>query len=488
MLKELEKPVENRPQDESVAAEQQQRRLLFLSHATPQDNEFVRWLAAQLAIAGYEVWCDLTDLLGGERFWNDIEEAIDTSAFRFLFVSTLHANQKAGTLRELRLAQEAEAKHGISDFVVPLKIDQFPFESMQESIRELNMVRFDDNWAAGLKQLIALLEREGAPKSGLANAACVMDWYSRSIDRGRQVVQSNDKYLSNWFHLRLPPKLYFHRFRGPERNLEALASGFGHSHRVHGSYLATFAPPHEVISALGPDWIPEDLVVAGTDAFIEGGHDILEIAPFDASNMVCDMVRQAWEYELSRQSLCSFELASGLRAWFFKNGHLEKNKAFFTALGGRRTYRQLVGLKSKRQPDGRKVPDGFWHYAVSASPQLKPFPRLVLRHHVVFTDDGESPWANAERMHKARRSVCKNWWNREWRDRLLAFCAQLGAGNTELEMPTGGENVCVAMVPMRFTSPWTYFEDGATGLDETIDVELLEEAENDEEEADDKAG
>jgi TIR domain len=48
------------------------RRLLFVSHATPQDSVFAKWLATQLAIAGYEVWCDVTKLLGGEKFWSDI--------------------------------------------------------------------------------------------------------------------------------------------------------------------------------------------------------------------------------------------------------------------------------------------------------------------------------------------------------------------------------------------------------------------------------
>jgi hypothetical protein len=33
--------------------------------AVPQDNGFATWLATQLAIAGYEVWCDVTELC----FW-----------------------------------------------------------------------------------------------------------------------------------------------------------------------------------------------------------------------------------------------------------------------------------------------------------------------------------------------------------------------------------------------------------------------------------
>jgi hypothetical protein len=115
---------------------------------------------------------------------------------------------------------------------------------------------------------------------------------------------------------------------------------------------------------------------------------------------------------------------------------------------------------------------------VSASAQLLPFPRLVLRHHVIFTDDGQTPWGNAERMHKARRSVCKNWWNREWRDRLFAMSAELAQGGKEFPLPVSDEErIRVTMLPMTFVSPWTYFEDGETGLDESSDIELVEEQE-----------
>ena len=52
------------------------RRLVFISHANPQDNVITLWLATRLASAGYEVWSDLTKLIGGELFWDDIAEAI----------------------------------------------------------------------------------------------------------------------------------------------------------------------------------------------------------------------------------------------------------------------------------------------------------------------------------------------------------------------------------------------------------------------------
>src|SRR5579863_8434507 len=104
------------------------RDLVFVSHANPEDNEFARWVTLQLANEGYPVWCDLTKLLGGETFWDDIQEAIKTRTIKFLFVLSRSSNAKDGTLQELDCAKgvakklKAEAR----DFIIPLKIDDLP--------------------------------------------------------------------------------------------------------------------------------------------------------------------------------------------------------------------------------------------------------------------------------------------------------------------------------------------------------------------------
>ena len=77
------------------------RDMLFISHANPEDNEFTRWLALRLAGEGFPVWCDLTQLLGGEDFWTDIEDAIRRRTAKFLYVLSTHSNPKPGPLAEL---------------------------------------------------------------------------------------------------------------------------------------------------------------------------------------------------------------------------------------------------------------------------------------------------------------------------------------------------------------------------------------------------
>ncbi len=62
------------------------RDMIFVSHANPEDNEFARWLSLRLANEGYPVWCDLTKLLGGETFWDDIQKAIKERTIKFLFI------------------------------------------------------------------------------------------------------------------------------------------------------------------------------------------------------------------------------------------------------------------------------------------------------------------------------------------------------------------------------------------------------------------
>ena len=45
-----------------------ERRTVFISHANPQDNDVARWLGTRLAAEGYEVWSDITKLIGESNF------------------------------------------------------------------------------------------------------------------------------------------------------------------------------------------------------------------------------------------------------------------------------------------------------------------------------------------------------------------------------------------------------------------------------------
>jgi len=48
------------------------RNRIFISHTTPDDIDFTRWLSLKLIGMGYEVWCDILKLDKGVDFWSSI--------------------------------------------------------------------------------------------------------------------------------------------------------------------------------------------------------------------------------------------------------------------------------------------------------------------------------------------------------------------------------------------------------------------------------
>jgi len=82
------------------------RNSVFISHANPEDNDQARWLGIQLISLGYLVWCDVFNLMGGEKFWSEIEEAIRQKTIKFLYILTNNSNKRDGCLNELAVAEK----------------------------------------------------------------------------------------------------------------------------------------------------------------------------------------------------------------------------------------------------------------------------------------------------------------------------------------------------------------------------------------------
>ncbi len=103
---------------------------------------------------------------------------------------------------------------------------------------------------------------------------------------------------------------------------------------------------------------------------------------------------------------------------------------------------------------------------------------MILRSHVLFSDDGETLWTSATGMHRARRGQCKSWWNDDWRDRLLATMAWLSNGDATFRLPLGTSvSAEVNARPMQFVSPVTLNEQARA---------VVKDASEDEEDEDDE--
>jgi len=168
------------------------RDMVFVSHANPEENEFARWLSLQLANEGYAVWCDVTKLLGGEKFWENIQDAIAKRTVKFVFALSRASNQKSGTLDELNYALGVEKKLGKDfrkDFIVTLKLDDLPYDDVYIGIQRRMHIDFSTSWATGLSSLLKRLKEDQIPKLASFNPDAVCSWWRSqaefSAEQGR---------------------------------------------------------------------------------------------------------------------------------------------------------------------------------------------------------------------------------------------------------------------------------------------------------------
>jgi hypothetical protein len=159
---------------------------------------------------------------------------------------------------------------------------------------------------------------------------------------------------------------------------------------------------------------------------------------------------------MERRGLHGHELANKAWCYYFVKGQLDNDNIHFIGVRGEKNRRAMIGYRRFKKPDG-STRVRHWHFAVSAKSQLFPVPAYSLRTHVLFSDDGENIWESDSRLHRARMSQCANWWNDDWRDRLLAFVAWLSQRADAVSIPLSSEeSLRVGAHPVTVVSPITY--------------------------------
>ena len=140
------------------------RKLIFISHATPEDSEITLWLTTRLTSLGYLVWSDITQLYGAEKFWKNIEDAIRNYSAKVVVILSRVAQEKDGVLNEIHTALNVEKKHNWDRFVIPVRVDDIPSTDIMIPLIQRNYIDFNHSWAEGLRNLLGFLEKSGVPR------------------------------------------------------------------------------------------------------------------------------------------------------------------------------------------------------------------------------------------------------------------------------------------------------------------------------------
>lgn len=457
------------------------KNMLFISHANPEDNEFSLWLALQLAKEGYPVWCDLTKLLGGEDFWKDIETAIRDRTVKFIYVLSETSNSKNGPLQELQVAHNVARDSGIKDFIIPLLIDDLPHNKINIQLSRINAISFKVGWAKGLKILLEKLEQDNIQKTPQFNPEAVTLWWRNQFSAEHGVLDIPEDYLSNWFPLlKLPEHIYFHALSRKgigklEVNIPLPFPAF-----QNARYLVSFAKSDDFIGKLGNSiFISESGALSLTD-FLGEGSAKYAIDNRQARDFIVRLLKMAWEQFIVDRELPVYELSNGAKCFYFFKDMLKDDKADFVGVDGKKTYRSVIGYKTVKMGVKR-----FWHFGLQAKPLAYPYMAYVIKPHVLFSDDGEKIWESKLKLHAARRSQCKNWWNKDWRDKILASLNSLADESGLIEIKTGSDtNIQMSASPLLFNSPVSYADPEAQTIEEDEEIDRYDDPFEDEEDGD----
>jgi hypothetical protein len=462
------------------------RKTIFVSHATPKDNEFAIWLSARLSASGYEVWCDQERLLGGEDFWKDIETVLRTRAVKFVLVISKHIRTESGGIRdgiakEIAVADAIKKKGTDPYFLVPALIDDTPYDEFGIEFIRLNGIDFKTNWAAGLAKLIKVLERDAVPRdAGLASPS-MEAWRKVHKALSRSISDNTERLQSNWLEIEsLPALLRFYDVQIPSSfsEIQTMASSCPLPCVDHGRLLASFASLDEMRTALGTSIPITERGTLPLADFLKGQTgDILGISPADARRKLSSLVRQAWEVTMRARGLISYEMANKQLAWWFPDGVPDDGQLHYEDVNGKPRWRAVRGIRGKKEAeDGQEVPRYFWHLGFTAAPFIAETSHIILKPRLIISDDGKTPLKSKTKLNAVRRAVTKMWFNDKWRGLVLGFASWLAGDGSHIALRAGeAATVRLARQPVDFTLPYGIAADPVS-LEEG-DEERFEQAE-----------
>lgn len=414
------------------------RDTIFICHATPDDNDFVRWLGARLTGHGYKVWADMFGLKGGMPFWNTIEDALREHACKVIFVASRAsvAPTRQGVRNELSVADTVRKSLADPAFIIPARIDDVPFSDFPILVHQLNGIDFSRGWGGRLIELLDTLEIAHVPRHHGDQAAEFERWRQEAIKTAALVSLEQEPVLTSLSQINaLPTEVLYLKHNADSTAIAQALRASGIPFSPFYQLLITFAGLDVVNAVLPMPMLAELRGRAPLETFLVGeGPGVTTPRRSDASNMATALLRQHVERHLAQRGLKVLP-QRGTSAFYFPSGLVANNKVPYTAASGRRTNKNVVGRSERNRV--------YWHLAMKVSVVLGPPAFVRFKPYVAFSDDGQTAIADPKRTSPIRRRFCKNWWNQHWRQLQEAFAVWLANGQTECTISLDGPQTLV---------------------------------------------
>jgi len=436
----------------------QMRDVIFLSYGMPEETAFAVWLGTQLANNGYRVWSEATRLIGGEQFWNDIEDVFASSVGRTIVVVSKSTKTRDGVRNEIERAIATSKSIGVDPgrFIIPVALEDVPRTELPIEIARHNAIPFWESWADGLAKLLKALQQVKFPQTALSDAVghWVRNWYEgkHGVVHRPEILMNNALPIAS-----LPSAVRFFRLETEASRFDDVFASLPFPRFRFYRLIGTFADLDEIQSALPPGISAVFRAELSLEDFLAGRGDP-QVGRREAKNHLSNMLRQAWDRYCAAIGMSKLELSSGHACWFFRTGSIDSSRVKFLDPGrAKARSKALYGVKTRKNDAGVRVPVLHWHFAPHAFFSLGNESQLILEPHVAFTADGKALVGDAAKCHRIRRSFCRSWFNEQWRTLHLAYVMAVTRDQTGLIIPlSADQSVSISIEPTLFASTATF--------------------------------
>ncbi|MCB1864350.1 MAG: toll/interleukin-1 receptor domain-containing protein [Chromatiales bacterium] len=439
-----------------------ERKTLFISKATPGDDEFVLWLAPRLEAAGYKVFADIVTLEAGDRWRKEITNTLQNKAIKMLLCCRDSTLAKDGVQEEIGIASDLVKLLDDNRFIIPLRLE--PYKRVF-GIGELQYVDFVGSWAKGLRDLLDTLENQSVSRS-TDTIHINPNWEHYKKRLAIRVEPLPEVLTLNWIRIAsLPDAIRYYQPTGAiDHTLMAGACKDGqYPAEVYHRGFFSFAVPEE---------IDQDFAHIGKFAvhsthnlskFLEKGSAAPDIRPREAKNLMSSMFRKAWERLCREKGLYEYAFSNQL-AFHVTKDQIPLGKKLSWGRQGRRRSSMLRNISRGK----------VWQYGVSAVPALWPYPHFKLKSRVLFSEltgkEAGAVFSETDQQHRLRRSICKGWRNKAWHGRMMAFLELMSGDEAFIQLPLSGTAaLMIDAYPVTVTAPVT------TALPDAMDDDAEEQ-------------
>lgn len=405
----------------------------ILVHYAPEDRALAEWLARKLTAEGYLVWCEHLRYLGGERYPENIDDAIQNrvSCLVALYSRSSITNPDLIRQRAVALSLERQNPH----FLIPLRLDPIPTEGLDQMTRGLVFLPFEKDWAEGLRLLLERLDANGCLKilpngQGLASHSFIV---SEIISHEPETLVSNCLKV-----LRLPINIL--RFTPaqpiPAERFGELRQTWAFRTERDGGCLSFHHPPDAFSQTF-------QFQQSGTWSWRKRSN----IEGIPTANLASELIKKSLLVACYQKGL----LACGdTHMVYFPFGLTEGDKIHYLWPNGKRSWINTTG--ERKYPYGKKE---YYRYYLSpdfwVSQYLGDDFTVLLRVRVRITNMSGAPLAFRMSLSR-RKALAKNWWNGEWLSRMLAICQFLSEDGVISVGAKRTEQVVVSAKPLTVTA------------------------------------